>query len=163
MDPSLSNSTPMDPLNATDSSPCTCRLSSLGCLACLTSVRSHRLPSCSLWCWRCSFVPNAICLSHSVDSSVLSYTMRNPPLPSIVLNSFSTCTNLKYTRTFVSVCSIKIFGIWPHADRQTDIHMRLAMMSRWCEARCRSPNYTLNIYIQLYETCTKNIPIGKAL
>ena len=44
MDPSLSNSTPMDPLNAADSSLCMCRLSSLACLDCLTSVRSHHLP-----------------------------------------------------------------------------------------------------------------------
>ena len=46
MDPSLSNSMMMDPLNVTDSSPCTRRLSSL---ACLTLVRCNRLPSCSLW------------------------------------------------------------------------------------------------------------------
>ena len=46
MDPSQSNSTPMDPLNATDSPPCTRHLSSL---ACLNSVCSDRLPSCSLW------------------------------------------------------------------------------------------------------------------
>ena len=51
IDPSLSNFTPMDPLNTTDSSPCTLRLSSL---ASLTSVRSDRLPSCSLWRRRCS-------------------------------------------------------------------------------------------------------------
>ena len=51
MDPSLSNSTPMDPLNTTDSSPCMLRLSSL---ASITSVRSDYLPSCSLWRRRCS-------------------------------------------------------------------------------------------------------------
>ena len=51
MDPSLSNSTPMDPLNTTDSSPCTLHLSSL---ASLTSVRSDRLPFCSLWHRCCS-------------------------------------------------------------------------------------------------------------
>ena len=106
MDPSLSNSTPMDSLNATDSSPGTGRLSSL---ACLTSVRSDHLPSCSLWCRCCSLAPNAICLSHSVDSSALSYTVRSPPSRSIaqnILKSFSTCTNLKCTCTFVSVRSI---------------------------------------------------------
>ena len=47
MVPSLSNSKPMDLLNVTDSSsPCTSHLSSL---ACLTSVHSDCLPSCSLW------------------------------------------------------------------------------------------------------------------
>ena len=43
LDELLTNSTPMDPPNATDSSPGTRRLSSL---ACLTSVCSDRLPSC---------------------------------------------------------------------------------------------------------------------
>ena len=51
MDPSISNTTPMDPLNMTDSTPCTLRQSSL---ASLTSARSDRLPSCSLWRRRCS-------------------------------------------------------------------------------------------------------------
>ena len=87
MEPSLSNSTLMAPLNTTESSLCTLCLSSLGCL---TLVRSDRLPSCSLWRWRCSLAvalsshsrrsrcPEAICLSHSVDSSALSYTVRSP-------------------------------------------------------------------------------------
>ena len=39
---------------------------------------SDRLPSCSLWCWHCSLALDAICLSHSVDSSTLSYTVRSP-------------------------------------------------------------------------------------
>ena len=51
MDPSLSSSTPMDPLNTTDSSPCMLRLSSL---ASITSVRSDHLPSWSLWRRCCS-------------------------------------------------------------------------------------------------------------
>ena len=51
MDPSLFNSTPMDPLNVTDSSHCTRCLSGL---ACLTSVHSDCLPSCSLWHQCCS-------------------------------------------------------------------------------------------------------------
>ena len=51
MDLSLFNSTPMDPLNVTDSSHCTRCL--LG-LACLTSVHSDCLPSCSLWRQCCS-------------------------------------------------------------------------------------------------------------
>ena len=53
MDPSLANSTQMDLLNATkDYSLCTHRLSSL---ACLTSVFSDRLRSCSSpWHRRCS-------------------------------------------------------------------------------------------------------------
>ena len=135
MNPSLSNSTLMDPLNATDSSQCTRRLSSL---ACLTSVHSDHLPSCSLWRQRCSLAPDAICLSHSVDSSALSYTVRSPLSHSVdpshrtlTLKSFSTCANLKCTCT---VRSIKIFGIWPYVrkrtDRQTYIHMRLAMQCR---------------------------------
>ena len=51
MDPSLFNSTPIDPLNTTDSLLCTCRLSNL---ACLTLVLSDCLPSCSLWRRCCS-------------------------------------------------------------------------------------------------------------
>ena len=74
MDPSLCNSMLMDPLNATDSSQCTHRLSMS--LACLTSVCSERLPSCFLWRRHCSLAPDTICLSHSVDSSVLCYTVR---------------------------------------------------------------------------------------
>ena len=84
MDPSLSNSTLMDPLNATDSSLCMHRLSLS--LACLTSVRSDRVPSCSYWCQHCSLAPDAICLLHSVDSSVLSYTVRSPLSRSIAQN-----------------------------------------------------------------------------
>ena len=76
MDQSLSNSTLMGPLNTTDSSPCTRHLSSL---ARLTLVHSDCLPSCSLWCRRCSLASEAICLSHSVDSLVLSCTVRSPP------------------------------------------------------------------------------------
>ena len=38
---------------------------------------SDRLPSCSLWCWHCSLALDTICLSHSVDSSTLSYTVRS--------------------------------------------------------------------------------------
>ena len=44
--PHCVTATLMDPLNATDSPPCTRHLSSL---ACLNSVCSDRLPSCSLW------------------------------------------------------------------------------------------------------------------
>ena len=100
----VSNSTPMDLLNATDSSQCTSRLSSL---ACLTSVPL----SCSLWRQRCSLAPDEICLSYSVDSSALSYTERNLPSHSVhpshrTLKSFSTCANLKCTCTFVFVCLI---------------------------------------------------------
>ena len=51
MDPSLSSSTLMDPLNTTDSSPCMLRLSSL---ASITLVRSDHLPSWSLWRRCCS-------------------------------------------------------------------------------------------------------------
>ena len=50
MDPSLSNSMPMD-LQTEDSSPCTHHLSSLSCL---TSVCSDRLRSCCLWSRHCS-------------------------------------------------------------------------------------------------------------
>ena len=76
------------------------------------------------------------------------------------------CGTLRYTRTFVSVRSIKIFGIWPHANRQTD-RQTYTRILQCCHAGVglthARPNYTLNIYIQLYETCTKNIAIGKAL
>ena len=104
---SLTNSTAMDLLNAADSSPCT----SIVYQACLISVPSDHLLSFSLWCWLCNLAPDAICLSHSVDLSALSYTVRNPPSYSVdplhrTLESFSTCATLKCTCTFVSVRSI---------------------------------------------------------
>ena len=73
--------------------------------------------------------PDAICLSHSIDSSALSYMVRSPlshpsawsqivrgpscQLALICLKSFSTCTNLKCMCTFVSICSIQV-QLWPH-------------------------------------------------
>ena len=75
---SLTNSTTMDLLNATDFSLCT----SIVYQACLTSVCSDHL-SCSLWRRLCNLAPDAICLSHSVDSSAMSYTVRNPPSYSV--------------------------------------------------------------------------------
>ena len=77
---------------------------------------SDCLPSCSLWHWRCSLALDTICLSHSVDSSVLSYTVRSPPSRSIAQNIKHVC---KF-EIYVYFCSIKIFGIWSHANRQTD-------------------------------------------
>ena len=114
-DASLSSSTPMDSLNTTDSSPCTLRLSSL---ASLTSVRSDCLPSCSLWRRRCGLAVYSPFLSLYTQSA-LSYTVWSPSSHI----SFSTCANLKCTYTFVSVRSIKIFGIWPHVRRQTYLHV----------------------------------------
>ena len=127
----------MDPLNATDSSPCMCCLSLS--LACLTSVHSDHLPSCFLWRRHCSLASDAICLLRSVDSSALSYTVKSLPSQSIGIaqNSFSTCTILKSV-TFVSVHSIKIFSIWPHANRQTDRHTHMscnAVMLVWGSLR----------------------------
>ena len=113
----------MDPLNATDSSSCTLRLSSL---ASLTSVRSDRLPSCSLWRRR------------SLAVALSSRSRRNL---SLALSRFIS-VELHGEESFVAqkfqyVCkfemhmylhSIKIFGIWPHVRKQTDIHTRLAML-----------------------------------
>ena len=115
--PLLSNSTLMDPLNVTNSSPCTCHLSSL---ACLTSVCSDCLPSCSLWCQRCSLAPDAICLSHSVDSSALSYTVRSLSLRSIAQN-----------KNLYHICKFEMYVELEFSTRkQTDLHTRLAMQSR---------------------------------
>ena len=124
------NSMLMDPLNATDSLPCMCRLSLS--LACLTSVCSDHLPSCFVWRRRCSLAPDAICLLHSVDSSALSYTVRSPLSQSIGIaqNSFSACTNLKSMLPLFPFVQLK-FSVYDHTqtDRQTDIHMCLAMQS----------------------------------
>ena len=110
----------MDPLNATDSLPCMCRLSLS--LACLTLVCSDHLPSCFLWRQCCSLAPNAICLLCSVDSSALSYTVRSPPSQSIGIaqNSFSTCTNLKSMLPSFPFIQLK-FSVYGHTqtDRQT--------------------------------------------
>ena len=129
-------------LHADGSSECdrlltvyTLRLSSL---ACLTLFRSDRLPSCcSLWRQRCSLAPDAICLSHSVDSWALTYTVRSPLLRSIAQN-FSTCANLKCTCTFVSIRKFSVYG-HTQTDRQTDIHTRIAMQSREYGAHLGSP------------------------
>ena len=75
MDPSLSNSTPMDPLNVTDSSPCTRRLSSLAALP--QSAMIIFLPVLFGAGAAVSLQMQSV-FSHSVDSSALSYTMRSP-------------------------------------------------------------------------------------
>ena len=113
----------MDPLNATNSSPCTLHLSSL---ACLTLVRSDRLPSCSLWhqCYSLAVAfsshSSAICLSQSVDSSALSYTARRPSSHR-TLKSLSTFANLKcvFVPSFPFI-QFK-FSVYGHtyADRHT--------------------------------------------
>ena len=97
MDPSLSNSMPMDP--ATDFPLCMRCLSSLSCLI---SVHSDRLPSCCLWRQHRSLAvqpfpltPDAICLSHSVDSSALSYTVRSPSC----IQSISVDSSHRHDRT----------------------------------------------------------------
>ena len=93
MDPSLSSSTLMDLLNATEySSPCMFRLSSL---ASLTSV-SDCLRSCSLWCQHCSL---AVALSsHSRRNLSLRFSRFNgvelDGESSVTFSTFivSTCT-----------------------------------------------------------------------
>ena len=59
------------------------------------------------------------CLSHSVDLSALSYTVRSPA--SHIKKFQHVCKFEMHimTCTFVSVRSIKIFGIWPHIHIQT--------------------------------------------
>ena len=123
----------MDQLNATDSSPCTCHLSSL---ACLTLVCSDRLPVSLAPALQSSSSPFLSLQTHSVDSSALSYTVRSPP-SHLVMFSRSTAQNIKETSARVQfkkvrvpsilfVQSIWIFSIWPHVctqtDRQTHIH-----------------------------------------
>ena len=127
MDPSPYNSMAVNPLNATDSSSCMRHLSSL---ACLTSVRSDHLPSCSLWRQHCSLAPDAICFSHSVHSSALSYTVRSPPSWSIAQNIFRMCANLKCTLPSFPFVQLK-FSVYGHTqtDRKTYTHV-LQMQSR---------------------------------
>ena len=132
-DPSLSNSTLMDPLNTTDSSPCMCCLSSLACLA---SVRSDHLPSCSLWHWCCSLTPDEICLSHSVDSSALkvrsplahsvdslalSYTVRSPSVAIHLTEHYKGLAHVQIWNAHVlHFCSFDL-NFWYMATRmQTD-------------------------------------------
>ena len=101
--PSLSNPTLMDQLNATDSSPCMCRLSSL---ACLTLVCSDRLPVSLAPALQSSSSPFLSLQTHSVDSSALSYTVRSPP-SHLVMFSRSTAQNIKETSArvqFKKVC-----------------------------------------------------------
>ena len=97
------------------------RIDGLSSLACLTSVCSDHLPSCSLWRRHCSLAPDAICLSHSVNSSALSYTVRilcRNPLHR-TLKNFSTCANLKCTLPSFLFVQLK-FSVYGHT--QTDRH-----------------------------------------
>ena len=114
MDPSPYYSMAINPLNATDSSSCMRHLSSL---ACLTSVRSDHLPSCSLWCQHCSLAPDAICFSHSVHSSALSYTVRSPPSWSIAQNIFRMCA-------FVQLK----FSVYGHTQTDRKTYTRVLQM-----------------------------------
>ena len=143
MDPSLSNSTPMDPLNMTDSSPCTFHLSSLAC--CLTSVLSDRLPSCSL------LVPalqssSSPFLSLQTPRGNLSVAISR--FISVELHgeeSFSTCAKLKCTCTFVSVRSIfikySVYGL-TYVCRQTDRQTHMSCNAVWGSLRL-APNIQL--------------------
>ena len=83
----------------------------------------------SLFPWRqlCSLAPDTICLSHSVDSSALSYMVRNPRSYSVdpshrMLKSFSTSVQLWNVRVpsfpFVQF-KFSVYGL-TYADRQTD-------------------------------------------
>ena len=119
INPSLSNSMPMDPLNATDSSLCTCHLSSL---ACLTLVCSDRL-AVLFGANACVLASYTFCLSHSVDSLPLSHTVRSPLLrPSHrTLKSFSTCKIEMHV--YLCFCSFNLnfqYKLWPHIRQQTD-------------------------------------------
>jgi len=128
----------------------------------------------SLWSVLIAFLPvhfgvgSAVLLqmqsvSHSVDSSVLSYTVRSPWSYSVdpshrTLKSFSMCATLKCTCTFVSVRSI-----WYMASRmQTDIHTHAscnAVMLVWGSLRLAPMNVYLVgmshhlIDIDLLEAC----------
>ena len=129
------------------SSSCTLRLSSLDCL---TSVRSNCLPSCSLWRRHCSLAvalssharhPEAICLSQSVDSSALSYTVRSP-LSQRTLKSFSMCAKLKCMCTFVPFVQFKysVYGL-TYVHRQTDMRMRFTISHASMGLAQARPNY----------------------
>ena len=140
MDPSQSNSMPMGLLSVTeDSSPCTRHLSSL---ACLTSVCSDRLYSWSFWCQHCSLASSSPflllqkwSLSHSVDSSALSYTVRSPVAFSWFIGV--EFTEHKFWRGFAcaQIWNIRIrsFNLnlrYMATRKQTYIHTCLAMQSR---------------------------------
>ena len=125
MDPSLSNSTPMDPLNTTDSSPCTLRLSTL---ASLTSVRSDRLPSCSLWRRRCSL---AIVLSSRFRRN-LSLALSSVELhgeESLVAQKFQHVSKFEM-HVYLRFRSFSLNFRYMASRTYADIHTRLAMLSR---------------------------------
>ena len=116
MDPSLSNSMPMD-LQTEDSSPCMHRLSSLFCL---TSVCSDCLHSCSLWCQHCR--PAVALSSHSGRNLYLCIRLFN-------LNVWYMTTHMyvskHYTRIFLLVPKVGIwmrmstkFSVIPHKARK---------------------------------------------
>ena len=124
MYPSLCNFTLMDPLNTTDSSPCTCHLSSL---ACLTLVHSDRLPSCSLWRLHRSLTPDgnlSLALSrligielHGEEFSSVMILRRDPSH-----RTFRTCANLKCT------CTLPLFPFvqFKYGHTQTDRHTHMS-------------------------------------
>ena len=91
----------------------------LSSLACLISVRSDRLLSCSLFALALQSRSRCICLSHSVDSSALNYTVRNLPSYSVDPShrTLSTCATLKCTFPFVQ-SKFSVYGL-TYADRHT--------------------------------------------
>ena len=140
MDPSLSNFTPMDLLNAADSSP---YMSALVTFAPVLFGAD---------------APDTICLLHSVESLALNYTVRSPPSQSVdpsawsyvdsegsIMSTFTEYYKFKFWRcyithqlslnienlnsmsaylkcmcNFVSVRSIENFGIWPYVSKQAN-------------------------------------------
>ena len=94
---------------------------------------SDRLLSCSLWRRRCSLAPDAICFSHSVDSSALTYTVRSPPSRSIAQNTYA---NLKCTLPSFPFAQLKV-SVYGHT--QTDRHTTRVLQCK-CGARSGSPN-----------------------
>ena len=97
-----------------------------------TSVRSDRLPSCSLWRRRCSL---AVALSYRSRRNLSLALSR---FISIELHSEESFVTQKFQyvckfemQVYLHFCLSNLnFRIWPHVHTQTDIHTRLAMLSR---------------------------------
>ena len=138
MDPSLCNFTPMDPLNATDFSPCTCRLSSL---ACLTSARSALI----------AFLPvlfgtgaavllqmQSVCRTQYIHRRWVTRwgVLRCNPSHR-TLKSISTCANFEMY-VYLHFHSFNLNFRYMATCKQTDIHTRLAMQSCFCGAHSGS-------------------------
>ena len=108
--------------------------SSITSLPYLGLLSADCLPSCSLWRRCCSLATDTICLSHSVDSSVLSYTVRSPLSRSIAWNILK------------ALARVRIWNVRVHLPSFPFVQFRL-MKCGWYLGSSTCCSQKRNIYI----------------